>query len=462
MIALAAALCLPAPARKVQRVGMEYIDRSFSVYDSLQKRIHAFAEPGFEEFRSSETLAHFLEENGFKVERGVAGMPTAFVATFGSGHPVIGVMAEYDALPGLSQDTVSFRKPIDNMPYGHGCGHNLIGTGSVAAGVSISKYLAESGRPGTIKVFGCPAEENGSGKSYMVVDGCFDGCDAVFDWHPSGRNWMQTTPGLAIINAKFTFHGESAHASGAPWKGRSALDAVEAFDFMMNMMREHLPTSARVHYVITDGGQAPNVVPDRAQVAYSFRHPEGAEAKSILDRAIKAAEGAALGTGTTMEYEITSGNYEILINRSLAQILQDNLVKVGGLKLDSREEAFINELSVNSGAKDPAKNLLQMTTVVEKLGPPSSGGGSTDVGNVSQIVPVATLQVATTIASAGMHTWQQTASGGTTIGTKAILNVARIFYLSAVEIYSDPSKLKPVREEFESKRGPHPEFIPLM
>jgi aminobenzoyl-glutamate utilization protein B len=463
---LFAALCMTVAAKPAKRdlrhVGMDYLDKSFAVYDSIQKRIHGFAEPGFREYRSSATLADFLEENGFSVERGVAEIPTAFIATFGSGSPVIGVMAEYDALPGLSQDTVSFRKPVGGMDYGHGCGHNLIGTASVAAGVSISRFLAASGLPGTIKVFGCPAEENGSGKAYMVMAGCFNGCDAVFDWHPSGGNRMQTTPGLAIISARFTFKGVSAHASGAPWKGRSALDGVEAFDYMMNMMREHIPPSARVHYVITDGGKAPNVVPDQAQVLYYFRHPSGAEARKIFDRAVLAAEGAAMGTGTSMEYEIMGGNYEILINRSLAQIIQDNLVRVGGLDLDSREREFIKDLAANSGSKDPEKDLERMSTVVEKLGPPSSGGGSTDVGNVSQIVPVATLQVATTVSSAGMHTWQQTASGGTTIGTKALLNVARIYYLSAVDIYTDPARLGPVKEEFRSKRGEHPGFVPLM
>ena len=462
---LLALLCAPLPGKNVkkaaQRSGMDYLNGSFAVYDRIQKQLHDFAEPGYQEVKSSALLAAFLEENGFTVERGVAGIPTAFVASFGSGHPVIGVMAEYDALPGLSQDTVTFRKPLEGREYGHGCGHNIIGTAAVASGVSIAHYLAASGGVGTVKVFGCPAEEGGGGKAYMTKAGCFDGCDAVFDWHPAAVNEVPLTSGVANIGIKFTFHGIPAHASSGPWKGRSALDAVEALDFMMNMMREHLPPGTKLHYVITNGGDAPNVVPEYAQVYYYIRHPKGTELQqNILPRAIKAAEGAALGTGTTMEYEIVSGNYERLINRTLAGYMLDNLKKVGGLDLDDREKAFVMEVLENSGSKDKEKELNQLLTVRQEFGPADSSGGSSDVGNVSQMVPVARLRVATT--TSGIHTWQQTAIGGTTVGTKALLNVARIFYLTALDLYTDPAKLKAVQDEFESVRGTHPEFIPLM
>ncbi|MBO4475884.1 MAG: amidohydrolase [Bacteroidales bacterium] len=466
-ILLAAALlllCTAVPARSVkksvQRCGMDYLDRSFAVYDKIQKQLHDYAEPGYHEYKSSALLASFLEENGFAVERGVAGIPTAFVATYGSGHPVIGVMAEYDALPGLSQDTVAYRKPLEGKAFGHGCGHNLIGTAAAASGVSISRFLAGSGISGTVKVFGCPAEEGGGGKAYMTQAGCFDGCDAVFDWHPAALNEVPLTSGKANIGVKFSFHGTSAHASSAPWNGRSALDAVEAFDYMMNMMREHLPAGTLFHYVITHGGEAPNVVPEYAQVYYYFRHPKGTELREILPRAIKAAEGAALGTGTTMEYEIVNGNYERLINRSLASLMLDNLKKVGGLDLDDREKAFVRDVLSNSGSKDIEKELGDLLTVRQEFGPAGSSGGSSDVGNVSQVVPVARLRVSTT--TGGIHTWQQTAIGGTTIGTKALLNVAKIFYLTAVGLYTDPAKLKAIRDEFEAVQGPDPVFVPLM
>lgn len=465
LAALAALICVAAPAKTpkkaVQRSGLDYLDKSFSLYDGIQKQLHAFAEPGYQETRSSALLASFLEENGWQLERGVAGIPTAFVASFGSGHPVIGVMAEYDALPGLSQDTVTVRKPIEGREYGHGCGHNIIGTAAVASGMSIARFLEQSGQSGTIKVFGCPAEEGGGGKAYMTMAGCFDDCDVVFDWHPATVNEVPLTSGVANIGVKFSFHGVSAHASSGPWKGRSALDAVEAFDFMMNMMREHLPPGTKLHYVITDGGDAPNVVPEFAQVYYYFRYPKGARLlEDIIPRAIKAAEGAALGTGTTMEYEIMSGNYERLINRTLAGYMLENLKTVGGLDLDEREKAFVLEILENTGSKDRQKELDKMLSVRPELGPADSSGGSSDVGNVSQMVPVARLRVATT--TSGIHTWQQTAIGGTTIGTKALLNVARVFYLTAVQLYTDPAKLKAVRDEFESVRGTHPEFVPLM
>ena len=446
--------------KTVQRCGIDYLDNSFAVYDKLQKQLHGFAEPGYQEYRSSALLASVLEENGFTVERGVAGIPTSFVATYGNGHPIIGVMAEYDALPGLSQDTVAFRKPIEGQPYGHGCGHNLIGTAAVASGVSIAQFLARSGVQGTVKVFGCPAEEGGGGKAYMTLAGCFNGCDAVFDWHPAQVNEVPLTSGKANIGVKFSFHGTSAHASSAPWKGRSALDAVEAFDFMMNMMREHLPSGTLFHYVITHGGDAPNIVPEYAQVYYYFRHPKGKELLEIIPRAIKAAEGAALGTGTTMEYEIVNGNYERLINVSLATLMLDNLKKVGGLDLDARETAFVREVLSNSDSQDREKELQDLLTVRQEFGPAGSSGGSSDVGNVSQVAPVARLRVATT--TAGIHTWQQTALGGTTIGTKSILNVAKVFYLTAVDLYTDPAKVKAIRDEFESVMGPSPVFVPLM
>ena len=460
LLLLSAVLPGKGVKKNVQRCGIDYLNDNFTVYDRLQKQLHGFAEPGYQEYKSSALLAGFLEENGFTVEKGVADIPTSFVATFGSGHPVIGVMAEYDALPGLSQDTVAYRKPIEDMPYGHGCGHNLIGTAAVASGVSIAHFLAESGVEGTVKVFGCPAEEGGGGKAYMTMAGCFEGCDAMLEWHPATVNEVPRSTGKANIGVKFTFHGTPAHASASPWKGRSALDAVEAFDYMMNLMREHLPEGTQIHYVITHGGQAPNIVPEYAQVYYYFRHDKGSELLDIFPRAVQAAEGAALGTGTTMEYELIHGNYERLINMTLAKLMLDNLKKVGGLDLDEREKAFVREVLANSDSEDREAELNNMLTVKPKLGPVDSSGGSTDVGNVSQVVPVAKLRIATT--TAGIHTWQQTAIGGTTIGTKSLLNVAKVFYLTAVDLYTDPSKVRAIREEFESVKGPNPIFVPLM
>lgn len=453
-----------AEQAKMNSVGMRYLDDSFTIYHNLSGEIHKYAETGFNEFRSMEAFAGFLEANGFTVERGVAGIPTAFVATYGSGSPVVGILTEYDALPGLAQDTVPFKCALKDSPNGagHGCGHNVMGTASIAAGVSISKWLAE-GHTGTVKVFGCPAEEGGGGKAYMVREGCFDGVDAMLDWHTSTANSANISTGLANLRVRFEFHGIAAHASTSPHKGRSALDAVEAFDYMINLMREHVPANTRIHYVITDGGAAPNVVPDHAEVLYYFRHNDRKVVQEIFERALKAAEGAAMGTGTTMEYEIMNGNYEHLPNVPLSRMMYENMVKVGGMNLDDRELAFVKELMANSGAGDFDGAVNSMRTIRPFTGNVSPGSGSSDVGNVSWVVPTSSISYASFVPGCGgLHSWQSTATGGMTIGTKSALQVARIYYLTAYDIFNDPSALEAIRTEFNNRRGPDFKFVPLM
>lgn len=448
----------PRPLRT--NAGMRYLDRHFALYDSLQKRIHGYAETGYREYRSAELLCRHLEEQGFRVERGAGGLPTAFIATFGTGRPVIGVMAEYDALPDMAQDTVPCRQRPDAGGAGHACGHNLLGTGSVAGAVAVSKWLAE-GHRGTIRLFGCPAEEGGGGKAYLMREGCFEGLDAMLDWHPDTRNTVNTQTGLANVQVRFTFHGRSAHASGAPDQGRSALDAVEAFDFMMNLMREHVPQTTRIHYVITDGGRSPNVVPDRAEVLYYLRSPHREVVVELLGRALKAAEGAALGTGTTFEHEVVSGNYERLPNRALSELLYRNLERVGGIRYDARERAFAVEMLRCSGQTD--------TTVlsrVSRVEPPSGEGlsawVSSDVGNVTWGVPTGSFRIASFVPAGSGHCWQQTASGGTTIGTKGALQAARVICLTFCDLCTDAAVLARVQAEFLDRRGPDFRFEPLM
>lgn len=437
-------------ADPADKVGIEYLDTHFKTYDRIQKAIHSYAEVGYQEYKSSALLIAHLEENGFTVEKGVADIPTAFVATFGSGKPVIGVLAEYDALPGLSQDTVGFKKPIVEGGPGHGCGHNMLGTASVAGAVAISKWLAQ-GHEGTVKLFGCPAEEGGGGKNYMVRDGVFDGLDAVLNWHPSSLNRVALSPGLASMNVLFTFRGKSAHASGGPWLGRSALDGVEAFNMMVNLMREHITPETRIHYVITHGGDAPNVVPDFAQVNYYIRHSKVAEMLDIFERVKAAAEGAAKGTGTTVEMEILNGNYPVLVNRALCEDVLRNLVKVGGVMLDEREKDLVREVLRSSG-QDPA-NIANFETVNPVLVEPKPGGGSSDVGSVSQVAPTSNLAVACAMNQNPGHCWQQVAIGGSTIGTKAVINVGKVFYLTAVDVYTKPELLKKIRDEYEAVQG---------
>ena len=447
------------PVRSSPAAGLQYLDRNFAVFDALQKRIWNYAETAYTEERSSEELASFLESRGFKVERGVAGIPTAFVASYGTGSPVIGMMAEYDALAGMSQDTVPYRKPLVPGANGHGCGHNLLGTGSVAGAAAAAEWLA-GGRQGTIKLFGCPAEEGGGGKAYMMRAGVFDGLDAMLDWHPDTRNTVNKQSGLANVQVLFTFIGRASHASGAPDEGRSALDAVEAFDYMINLMREHVPQTSRIHYVITDGGKAPNVVPDRASVKYYFRSPSREVVRDLLERAIAAARGAAMGTGTTMDYELVSGNYERLPNEEMAALVGRSLEAVGGIKLDGREMEFARAVAAESGV-DAA--LIDRLSVVV---PPADEGYeayvSSDVGNVTWAVPTGSFRYACFTPGGVGHSWQQVASGGTTIGTKGALGAARVLFLSAYELYTRPDVLAAVRKEFEERRGPDFRFEPLM
>jgi len=445
---------------KMRSVGISYLDCHFHLYDSLQKNIFKYAETGYNEVRSSEQWCSFLEKNGFRVTRGIAGLPTAFVAEYGSGRPVIGMMAEYDALRGMSQDTVPYEKPLVSGQPGHGCGHNLLGTGSVSGAVAVSKWLAQ-GHSGTIRIFGCPAEEGGGGKAYMVRGHCFDGLDAMLDWHPDTRNTVNTQSGLADVQVRFTFHGKASHASGAPEKGRSALDAVEVFDYMMNMMREHVPQTSRIHYIITDGGKAPNVVPETAQVLYYFRSPDRKIVQDILSRALKAAEGAAMGTGTSFDHEIVSGNYERLENDAMAELIGRNLQLAGGVRYDARESAFAAELMRNSGIRDTS--VLRMA---RNVAPPTAEGYeayvSSDVGNVTWEVPTGSFRYACFIPGGNGHSWQQTASGGTTIGTKGALGAAKVLYLSAYDLFTNPELIVEARREFLEKRGPDFVFEPLM
>jgi aminobenzoyl-glutamate utilization protein B len=294
-------------------------------YAEIAKQIWDLAEVGYQEVRSSALLQAELASAGFTVERGVAGMPTAFVASFGTGSPVIGILAEFDALPGISQQVAAERAPVPGMAAGHACGHHLFGTGSVAAAVAVKEWLERSGTTGTILVYGTPAEEGGAGKVYMVRGGLFDIVDVVLAWHPSDRNDASPSTSLANISAKFRFRGVSAHAAGFPEQGRSALDGVEAMNYMVNLMREHVPEASRIHYVITSGGSAPNVVPDFAEVYYYVRHPDAEIAKSIFDRVVRAAEGAAMGTGTTVEHERIHGVYSMLPNHAIGKILDASL-----------------------------------------------------------------------------------------------------------------------------------------
>lgn len=430
----------------------KYIDTSFEVYDKLQKKIWATPELGFLETKSSALLQEHLHENGFNVKADVAGMPTAFVAEYGSGQPIIAVLAEFDALPGLSQDTVSYRKPLVEGGNGHGCGHNIFGVGAVAGAVAIKQWLDENKQGGTIRVYGTPAEEGGGGKVYLVREGYFNDVDIVLDWHPGTSNGVSVGTGTAIQMIDYSFYGIASHAAGSPDKGRSALDGVEAFNYMVNLLREHVPISSRIHYVITHGGDAPNVVPDYAKVSYYIRSPQREILKELVEWVGQAAEGAAKGTQTRVETEVISGFYERLNNRALAELVQKNLEIVGGVHYDDRERAFAEEI-VKGLNKDVGilKEAVAIRPLREEA--PSTGGGSSDVGDVSWVVPTVSFTTASFIPGSAGHSWQNVASAGTTIGTKALLNTARVFALSAIDLYKNPKLVDKVKSEFDERRG---------
>ncbi len=426
-------------------------------FEEVALRIWEWAEVGYQEEKSSGLLQEQLTAAGFSVEAGVAGMPTAFMAEWGAGGPVIGILAEYDALPGITQQAVPEPLERHDVGAGHACGHHLFGTASVAAGLAAKEWLERSGTPGRIRVYGTPAEEGGAGKVYMVRGGLFEDVDAVLAWHPGDRNDASPGDSLANLSAKFRFRGVSAHAAGAPDQGRSALDAVEAMNFMVNLMREHVHERSRIHYVITRGGEAPNVVPNFAEVYYYNRHPSVEVARSNWDRILKAADAAALGTGTTVEHEIIHGLYNMLPNEHIGRLLFDNLNTVGGFAYNDEERAFAE--AIQEHLQNP-RPIGSQEEVAEWRRTPA--GGSTDVADVSWVVPTAQFRTATWVPGTPAHSWQAIAAGGTTIGLKGMHIAAQVLARTVTDLFSDPSHIEAALDELDAARGPDFEYVPLV
>ncbi|MFT4156152.1 amidohydrolase [Parafilimonas sp.] len=433
------------PNEKIKAAAITDLQSQTDTYKNIALQIWGFAETGFKETQSSSLLQKTLKENGFTVEAGVAGMPTAFVASYGSGKPVIGILAEFDALPGLSQDSVPVKTSL-NKEAGHACGHHLFGTASVASAIQLKKIIEQNHWGGTIKLFGTPAEEGGSGKVYMVRDGLFKDVDVVMHWHPADANAVSYGTTMAIIGVKFRFHGISSHAAFAPDKGRSALDGVEAMDNMINMMREHIPSDARIHYIITNGGKAPNVVPDFAESFYYVRHYDVTVVKQLFDRVVKAAQGAALGTGTTMDYEIEGGDYSILPNKILSVYMQQNLDKVGGVTYTPEETAFAEKIQASFAYKAPP--VSSVTKVMPLSAEPEKGPASSDVGDVSWAVPTVGLVAATWVAGTPPHSWQAVACGGINIGIKGMMIAAKTLTLTGIDLLTNKQLVEDAKAEF--------------
>ena len=444
-------------AQKKYDIILKSIEKSTSKYENVANQIWSFAEVGYKEEQSSTLLQKTLLEEDFSIENEAANIPTAFVASYGSGSPVIAILGEYDALPGLSQQAVPYKLSA-NEKAGHACGHHLFGTASAAAAIAIKNYIKNQKISGTIKYYGCPAEEGGSGKVYMVREGLFDDVDVALHWHAADENSASAGKALANKTAKFRFYGVSSHASGSPENGRSALDGVEAMNNMVNMLREHTTESTRIHYVITKGGNAPNVVPDFAEVYYYARHEKRDEVQNIFNRIVNAAKGAAIGTETTMDYEVISGVHELLHIESLQRRMHENLEKIGGYFYDEKEKAFAEKISKTLGLK---LNTKYVEGVVP-YDPEGKAGGSTDVGDVSFAVPTVGLRAATWVPGTSAHSWQAVAAGGTSIGIKGMIVAAKTLALTGMQLIDDPKAILLAKKEFINQRGLNFKYIPLL
>jgi aminobenzoyl-glutamate utilization protein B len=431
---------------------VQELNQNFKNYTTISDKIWQYAEPGFLENKTSELLMDELKKAGFDIKKDIGEMNTAFIASYGSGYPTIGILAEMDALPGLSQEAVPFRKPRESGAYGHACGHNLFGVGSVAAAIATKNWMQKANIKGTIRLIGTPAEEGaGGGKTYLVKEGVFKDIDAVLHWHPGDNNNASPNSSLAYRVANFSFSGLAAHASSSPEKGRSALDAVEAMNHMVNLMREHISPETRIHYVIKNGGLTSNIVPDYAMVEYTVRNPTAKGLEETWQRVMKTAEAAALGTETKMSFEIMAGLYNLLPNDILAKEMQNSLEKVGGIKYTTEETDFAEKirLTVNSQSLVPVSTAQEVKPYVSGLSFPAS----TDVGDVSWVVPTAGLSTATWVPGVPAHSWQAVACNGMSIGHKGMMNAAQTIALTAQNLFKNTSLIEKSKEELYQRRG---------
>lgn len=436
----------------------KFVDEQSASSVVLAQQLWGWAELGYQESRSSASLQAYLGAAGFSIESGVAKIPTAFVATFGHGGPTIGILAEFDALPGLSQAVEPTRAPIQVGGSGHACGHNLFGSASTAAAVAVSQWLQANNQKATIKVFGTPAEEGGSGKVYLARAGLFDDVDVVLHWHPGSSNSASPSTTTSNKSGRFTFRGRAAHAASAPDKGRSALDGVEVMNFIVNMMREHIPQTSRIHYVITDGGDAPNIVPERAQVYYYVRHPQVSMVERLFERVVNAANAAAMGTETEVDVEVMHGNYPVLPNRVLAELVDKNMREIGGITYDEEEQKFAEELVkslLDPSLRIGSQEIIQPFKYRQSM-------GSTDVGDVSWLVPTVGFNTATWVPGTPAHSWQAVAAGGMSIGHKGMHMATRLLAQTAVDLIQEPTIIDAAEEELKRNRGADFEYRALL
>jgi aminobenzoyl-glutamate utilization protein B len=416
----------------------------------ISDAIWAAAEIAFEESESSKILADYAEKNGMKVERGVANIPTAFTATYGSGKPVISILGEFDALPGISQKASPIKEAYEEGAAGHGCGHNMFGTSSLGAAIAIKEQIEAGKLKGTIKFLGTPAEEKFFAKVWMVEAGLWNDVDVNLSWHPGPEIEADVQSGLSLIDFIVEFEGQAAHASADPWNGRSASDALELYTTGINYYREHILPSSRIHYHIQDGGQVVNVVPDYAKLWVRVRDPKRSKMLPTYERVKEMAEGAAIMADVDYKISLVSGIYEVLVNRSGGAIMQKNLELLGPITYTAEEEAFGKAIQ-----KATKKEEVGMDATIKPLRETldTPGGGSTDVGDVSWNVPNINLSVTVAPKDTPWHSWAVVACGGMSIGHKGMTYAAKALSMTAVDLFENPKLVNEVKEEFKMRKG---------
>ena len=437
-------------ANKLKKELLNSIEQKSSELTALSDKIWEAAEVAFREEKSSEYLIKYAEENGLKVEKGLAGMPTAFTATYGEGKPVIGIIGEFDALPGLSQTADSFRNELTKGGAGHGCGHNLFGTASLGAAVAIKELIEKGVITGTIKFFGTPAEEKFFGKLWMIRDGVFDDVDICMDWHPADHTEANVQPSLALVDFMVEFTGQSAHASADPWNARSANDALELYTSGINAYREHVKPSVRMHYHIQDAGQVVNVVPDYSRIWVRVRDITKEGLQPVYDQVRRMAGGAAIMANVEHKVSLISGIHDLLPNRTGGSIMQKNLEILGDIQYTQDEIDFALDMQKANG-----KPLIGIDGKIRPLRETleSPGGGSTDVGDVSYNVPVVSLAATTAPKGVPWHSWSVVASSGMSIGHKGMLHAAKALGMSMIDIYKDKKLREEIKKEFDERIG---------
>jgi aminobenzoyl-glutamate utilization protein B len=449
-----AATCISAAAFAAQqptankKQAVDWIEQHQSDLTMLSDQVWAYAETALREVKSSKTLADYAEKQGFKVDRGVAGMPTAFVATFGEGKPLIGIMGEYDALPGISQKASTVREPLQPGAAGHGCGHNLFGAASLGAATAIKQLIASGKLKGTVKFFGTPAEEAVGGKIYMAREGVFKDVDVMLAWHPADRTEADTESSQAIVDSIIEFKGKAAHAAFDPWNGRSAVDGAELFTHGVNMLREHVKPTVRMHYVIVKGGDVPNVVPEYAKVWLWVRDSKRTGVEDVLTRIRDIAKGAGLMAGVESKFTVQTGDYEMNVNMTGARLLHSNLAWLGPIQFTPEENEFAKAIQRATTVKETGLDG-SIRPLNEKPGDPP--GGSTDVGDVSWLMPTLHVSVATAPKDAPWHAWPVVATGGMSAGHRGMVYASKVLAATMVDLYEQPDVRQAIRAEFDER-----------